>query len=116
MYRMNPDTVEKQRKARFWLKARDTELRERLTRVERDLRRETTPLPADSPDAAIVVENDEILEAILKTGRAELTHVDAALERLEQGLYGICEGCGAEIDAARLAAVPYATHCTRCAR
>lgn len=43
-----------------------------------------------------------------------LVQVKGALERFQQGTYGICEHCGTEIDPARLKALPYATHCLRC--
>jgi DnaK suppressor protein len=43
-----------------------------------------------------------------------LTQVTDALERFEQGTYGICVHCAAEIDPARLKALPYATLCLRC--
>ena len=41
--------------------------------------------------------------------------VHEALERIEQGTYGICERCGRPIAPARLDAIPYATHCKECA-
>jgi len=37
-----------------------------------------------------------------------------ALDRLERGEYGICRGCGQEIDIERLKALPYATKCIPC--
>jgi len=43
-----------------------------------------------------------------------LAQVDDALERMEKGVYGLCERCGEEIDYARLEAIPYATLCIRC--
>ena len=70
------------RSARQWLLARSAELRERLNRVHDDLRRETTPLPRDAPDAAIVMENDEILRAIDEAARSELVQIGRAFERL----------------------------------
>ena len=103
------------RGAREWLLARSTELRERVSRVQKDLRREATPLPRDAPDAAIVMENDEILRAIDETARSEIEQIAHALERIESGTYGLCEGCGADIDAARLRVVPYAAKCRDCA-
>jgi RNA polymerase-binding transcription factor DksA len=39
-----------------------------------------------------------------------------ALGRVQQGTYGRCEGCGNEIPAGRLDALPYARYCTACAR
>ncbi len=43
-----------------------------------------------------------------------LAQVAVALERFEQGTYGICERCGQTIDPARLEALPYATLCLPC--
>ena len=43
-----------------------------------------------------------------------LAKVTDALERFEEGTYGVCERCGADIDPARLKALPYATLCLRC--
>ena len=97
------------------LLAREAELRERVRRVQDDLRRATTPLPRDAPDAAIVVENDEILQALEESARSELKQIERALERLAAGTYGRCEQCGERIDAMRLKALPHATRCQRCA-
>jgi len=97
------------------LLARGAELCERVLRLRSDLRREREPLPGDSADAAIVCENDEILEAIEESALVEIHHIDRALQRLDDGDYGVCERCGAEIAAPRLRAVPYATRCQRCA-
>ena len=41
--------------------------------------------------------------------------VRAALARMDQGLYGTCEVCGAPIPAARLQALPWAVRCVSCA-
>lgn len=40
--------------------------------------------------------------------------IDRALERLKEGIYGICEDCGGEISIGRLKALPFAIRCTRC--
>ncbi len=37
-----------------------------------------------------------------------------ALDRIEQGTYGKCEGCGRPIARERLAAIPYARFCVKC--
>jgi len=42
--------------------------------------------------------------------------VDAALQRLAQGRYGRCEGCGKPISAERLRALPEALRCLACSR
>ena len=45
---------------------------------------------------------------------AELRQVDAALERIAAGTYGLCLDCGVEIPAARLHAAPAALRCIAC--
>ena|SRR5690349_11585645 len=97
------------------LLARGEELRDRSRRVQDDLRRRFTSLPRDAPDAAIVLENDEVLEAVDESARSELRQIERALARLETGTYGLCEECGRHIESARLRAVPYALRCQRCA-
>jgi RNA polymerase-binding protein DksA len=44
-----------------------------------------------------------------------LREVDAALARVDDGTYGVCERCGAAIPDARLAARPTAATCLACA-
>jgi DnaK suppressor protein len=45
---------------------------------------------------------------------AELGALDAAMERLDAGLYGTCKDCGVQIPEARLAAYPAALRCIDC--
>jgi DnaK suppressor protein len=45
---------------------------------------------------------------------AELDAIDAALKRIQEGRYGICTECGAEISVARLKAAPRASRCIAC--
>ena len=45
---------------------------------------------------------------------AELAAIDAALDRIAQGLYGQCQDCGATIPQARLDAYPMALRCLSC--
>ena len=44
-----------------------------------------------------------------------VTEVRAALDRLEDGAFGLCETCGDRIAAARLEAIPYTRFCVKCA-
>jgi DnaK suppressor protein len=52
--------------------------------------------------------------ALRKNAQQLLVQITDALERFDRGTYGICEQCGAEIDPARLKALPYVTLCLRC--
>lgn len=44
----------------------------------------------------------------------ELVAIDKALKRIEDGSFGVCEACGADIETARLHAAPTATRCLGC--
>ena len=54
--------------------------------------------------------------ALHQNARQLLAQVTDALTRFDQGTYGICERCKAQIDPARLEALPYAILCLRCQR
>jgi DnaK suppressor protein len=43
-----------------------------------------------------------------------LREIDRALERVTKGTYGVCEGCGEDISAGRLKAIPWALYCVTC--
>ena len=43
-----------------------------------------------------------------------LYHIDMALERVENGTYGLCHSCGKPISNERLEAVPHARLCITC--
>lgn len=53
-------------------------------------------------------------DAELERDLHELRDVEAALQRLAQGTYGLCEDCGQEIGEGRLAAQPAARRCAAC--
>lgn len=46
--------------------------------------------------------------------RATVVEIDLALQKIEDGTYGICEQCGDVIPDARLQALPYAALCVSC--
>lgn len=53
----------------------------------------------------------------LMDGERKLLHeIDDALVRIEEGVYGICEGTGKPIPKARLEAQPWARYCVEHAR
>jgi RNA polymerase-binding protein DksA len=52
--------------------------------------------------------------ALRENAKQLLAQVSNALQRFDQGKYGVCEACGVEIDPARLTALPYVTLCLRC--
>jgi len=44
----------------------------------------------------------------------EIKAIDEALDRIERGLYGICEMCGEMIGMKRLEAMPFVKYCVNC--
>jgi len=46
--------------------------------------------------------------------REKLELIDEALERIEEGTYGMCEECGSKIAEGRIKAVPFARYCIEC--
>jgi DnaK suppressor protein len=97
------------------LLARRHELSDRQGRLHADRRREAEPLSADAPDRAIQQENDAVVDSIELAAEAEIDDIAAALRRLDEGSYGVCETCAGPISEPRLAAVPYAVQCQSCA-
>ncbi len=51
---------------------------------------------------------------LLRAMQRRLDSIDAALEAIARGTYGICERCGNPIDPARLEAFPEARLCLKC--
>jgi DnaK suppressor protein len=46
--------------------------------------------------------------------KQKLKQIDDALDRIEEGSYGLCEECGIKIPRARLKVVPFAKYCVEC--
>lgn len=101
--------------ARRRLVALRDELRQRMDRIDRDLQHVDMEVPGDAPDRASGLVNEPVLEGIGTSAATELAQVEDAIRHLDAGLYGRCSRCGAPIEPARLAAVPYAITCSMCA-
>jgi RNA polymerase-binding transcription factor DksA len=67
------------------------------------------------PEGATLAFERQHTAALLDQARNQVAAIDAALERLAAGRYGVCERCGQPIGAGRLAARPAAVTCVRCA-
>ena len=60
---------------------------------------------------------DRELDATLEENEERLiAAIDAALARIDDGAFGKCLGCGQQIAAERLEAVPWTTQCIDCKR
>jgi DnaK suppressor protein len=68
----------------------------------------------DSADKASTSYTKEFLYSLSNTERNVLQQVEDALERIEEGEFGVCDECGEPIQKKRLEAVPWARYCLAC--
>lgn len=94
------------------LQTRLEELRGRLDTIEREL---DSHQSQDWEELATEREGDEVLESMGTSGQHEMRMIEAALQRIEEGDYGFCAKCGAEIGQDRLDVLPWTPFCRTCA-
>jgi len=87
-------------------------LEKRLSSVKRDI---TKTLSSDFAEQATERENDDVLEEIARETQLSIHSVKAAIQRVDDGSYGVCAQCGDDISAGRLEAIPETTFCVKCA-
>ena len=93
------------------LQSRLNDLSERIADIDALLQQ---PLSADFEEQANDLEGQESLEGVEDAARREVKSIQAALQRIKKGTYGICISCGNEIPEKRLEAVPTALRCMAC--
>jgi DnaK suppressor protein len=69
---------------------------------------------ADAIDLASMESNRDFQLRIRDRERVLIHKIKEALQRIDEGEYGICVACGGEISERRLIARPVATHCIDC--
>lgn len=99
--------------ARTKLETQLAELKSRQARIEEDL---AEPLNVDSSEQAVEVEDDVPLEQQAALIAKEIGSINRALLRIENGTYGTCVLCGADIAPRRLEVRPESSLCIDCAR
>ena len=72
-----------------------------------------TGIPEDT-DLARALSDRATTDLLVRLLDQNREQVERALERLREGAYGICEGCGRRIPDARLEYQPAATRCVGC--
>jgi RNA polymerase-binding protein DksA len=95
--------------------------RARLLHASERYQRENSGAITDELDESAGTDNlgdfaaatyDRELQEGLEEGVLEtLRQIDAALQRIEDGTYGVCEVCGKPIGEERLRAIPWTTRC-----
>ena len=73
-----------------------------------------TVLLQDGDDAPQRSSDREVDLALSDMGAVDLARIQAALDRMDAGVYGVCDECGEEIGFARLQLEPQTSHCVNC--
>ena len=96
-------------KRRMW-----TELRDDIFRNTGEALNTQFEIPQDPGDQSMLDFLGDLQLSIADIRRKQLTSLDEAMGKLEQGTYGVCERCGEEIGEKRLEVMPFATRCIPC--
>jgi DnaK suppressor protein len=95
-------------------------LEERRAEIKEKLRSLRETLPAEATDVKDAEEQSvddfvqEVDFALMQMKSETLSKIDQAIARLEDGTYGACIECRAEIGEARINALPFAARCRAC--
>lgn len=58
--------------------------------------------------------NQEVLMNLSNTQQGRVRDIDAALERIRKGVYGLCQRCEEEISPKRMEVRPFSRYCIDC--
>jgi RNA polymerase-binding protein DksA len=115
------DAAERTRIREMLLRRREAILKN-VTRLEDDTlkssRKEAagdlSSVPYHMADLASDNYEQEFALGLIENEGEELREIDAALKRLHDGVFGICDVCKKPISKKRLMAIPYAQLCVEC--
>ncbi len=113
-------TAAEMEKFKALLLAKRNEILDNVTHMEdetlRKQRSDLSNMPIHLADAGSDTFELENTLGLVGSERKLLQEIDDALERVENKIYGICEGGGGHnIPKARLKAIPWARYCVKCA-
>ena len=89
---------------------------EALKRSRQDASGDLSNVPIHMADVGTDNYERELMIELIESGEASLRDIDTALEKIEEGTFGVCELCAKKINKERLKAVPYAKLCIECQR
>ncbi|WP_163336814.1 RNA polymerase-binding protein DksA [Desulfopila sp. IMCC35008] len=107
---MEKDVLEKFRNQ---LKEKQEEILEEVGKTLSEMTDQTTNIP-DPNDRATVESGRSFELRIRDRERKLLSKIDEALNRIDEGTFGVCEDCGEDIGLKRLNARPVTTLCIDC--
>jgi DnaK suppressor protein len=81
----------------------------------REANQDHSAMPLHMADIGSDNFEQEFTLSLMANEEDTLNRIEAALERIEEGHYGLCEECESAIPKTRLNAIPYTPFCVRCA-
>jgi len=96
------------------LELQQRESRQFLRRLEQEARCLDADTTQDSTDQSVISLSKESLFERSSERRTVLRLIEAALKRIADRSFGTCIGCGDDIQARRLEALPWTQFCLRC--
>src|SRR3990167_5839712 len=89
---------------------------ETLKKSRQDASGDLSNVPIHMADVGTDNYERELMIELMQNGEDGVRNIDDALERIEEGTFGICDACEKKINRERLKAVPYASLCINCQR
>ncbi len=90
------------------------EAKEEIGKFIRGENKQMIETALDDGDWSVVDLNEDLNLQKLTAHKKNLEKIEEALRKLDEGTYGICEDCGAEISEQRLKIIPFAIYCVEC--
>lgn len=91
------------------------ELLARVERTHKHIYQKENPISPSFSEQSVEMASHGLILALDAEGREEIRQIGKALERLDEGDYGLCVVCGSEIGEARQQALPFTDMCIECA-
>ena len=113
-------TADERKEIRAKLDKMRRDLRDQIHEIKKDLRSSgengRSFAGKETGDGIFECEDIDTRAQLMERARIQLLSIETALQRMEDGTYGICSFplCGQEISMARLRSIPTATRCIKC--
>jgi DnaK suppressor protein len=96
------------------LKKRQDELLPQQSSARANLTEQVSEAPGDDADISVLDTSADYFLRLANNQQQELIAIRDAFDRMDRGVYGICQNCGESISLERLRRLPYARFCIDC--
>jgi DnaK suppressor protein len=96
------------------LKKRREELVPQQNSARANLNEQIADNPGDDADISVLDTSADYFLRLANNQQQELLEIRDAFDRMDRGVYGICQNCGESVSLERLRRLPYARFCIDC--